>query len=143
MGFIWLSSLIGSRKKQPKLSKIYLQVHATLWQTLFCLQGIKNVMCKVSERVSGARTLAHTDTGDCMRINVRVCVCVCMLKSTKKYYLNDNLLLLVCLLSNVILCTAMGAVMHKPFQTKATVVCQPTLLHFCSPSPLLFFFFCM
>lgn len=58
---------------------------------------------------------------------VPVCACLCMLKSTKKYYLNDNLLLLVCLLSNVILCTAMGAVMHKPFETKAPVACLPLL----------------
>lgn len=60
---------------------------------------------------------------------VPVCACVCMLKSTKKYYLNDNLLLLVCLLSNVILCTAMGAVMHKPFETKAPVACSLSCSH--------------
>lgn len=51
---------------------------------------------------------------------------ICMLKSTKKYYLNDNLLLLVCLLSNVILCTAMGAVMHKPLETKARAAADNT-----------------
>lgn len=106
-------------------------VYATLWQTLLYLQGIKNVMCKVSERLSGA--LSHTHSGDCMRKNVHVCACLCMLKSTKKYYLNDNLLLLVCLLSNVILCTAMGAVMHKPFETKAPPVA--TIRHYAT-SPL-------